>query len=163
MRPSVVIGILFVAVATALIIWFARPERQPVQSVLQTGASVPQPTAAGQVVSDSARKNDRAEAIITPQINPTSPAENHDEMVTRRVAELMAMAMTDDLASLNIILSELNNPDPEIRSAAVTATVQFDSALAIPALKNAYSRADDPDEKIKIKKAIDFLTTPVGT
>ena len=84
--------------------------------------------------------------------------EAHEEFVNRRTAELMDLAMTEDSSSLTVILSELNNPDPEIRAAAVTAAVQFKSTDAIPALQSAYDAATEPEEKLRIRDAMDFLS-----
>jgi len=68
----------------------------------------------------------------------------------------MDVAMTDDRANLDIILSELNNRDPEIRKAALEATIQFGSRDAIPKMADAASQTDDPSEKAAIADAIEF-------
>jgi hypothetical protein len=59
---------------------------------------------------------------------------------------------------LNTILNDLDNPDARIRKAAVEDVVQFESPDAIPALKAAMAATDDLDEKMRLKKAVDFLT-----
>ncbi|MGA2866527.1 MAG: HEAT repeat domain-containing protein [Verrucomicrobiota bacterium] len=78
----------------------------------------------------------------------------------QRVAELYELSMNDDSASLESILSELTNRDPEIRKAALEATVQFRSREAIPRLLEAASQTDDPHEKAAIADAIEFLKLP---
>jgi hypothetical protein len=78
----------------------------------------------------------------------------------QRVAELYDLSMNDDSASLETILSELTNRDPEIRKAALEATVQFRSRDAIPRLMDAASQTDDPHEKAAIADAIEFLKLP---
>jgi hypothetical protein len=96
------------------------------------------------------------------QAGLSSGEESHEEYISRRTAELMDLGMSDDSASLSSILSELNNPEAEIRDAAVMAAVQFKSADAIPALQDAYARTDELEEKVSIRKAIEFLEpTPV--
>src|SRR5436190_7943981 len=45
----------------------------------------------------------------------------------RRISELEDLAMDNDPSSLDVILSELTNADPEIRRAALEATIQFGS------------------------------------
>ena len=82
------------------------------------------------------------------------------QQIADRVAELMDLAMTDDPASLDTILSELSNPEPRIREAAVEAAVQFKSPGAVPALQDAAGRVADPEEKTRILKAIEFLSIP---
>jgi hypothetical protein len=87
-------------------------------------------------------------------------AANHEEYVTKRKAELSEMGVSRDPGSLKTILAEVRNPDPEIRQTALTATMDFGSQDAIPALKNEITWAEDPQEKIEIQKAIDFLQLP---
>jgi hypothetical protein len=89
-----------------------------------------------------------------------SPEAKHQAYVDARTAELMDLGMNDDAQSLNTILSELNNRDPEIRKAAVEATVQFGSRDAIPNLMDAAAQTDDPQEKAEIMEAIQFLKLP---
>jgi hypothetical protein len=89
-----------------------------------------------------------------------SPEARHQAYVDARTAELMDLGMNDDSESLNTILSELNNRDPEIRKAAVEAAVQFGSRDAIPNLMDAAAQTDDPQEKAEIMEAIQFLKLP---
>ncbi len=84
----------------------------------------------------------------------------HQAFVETRTAELMDLAMNDDRESLNTILSELNNRDPQVRKAAVEAAVQFGSRDAIPNLMDAAAQTDDPQEKADIMEAIQFLKLP---
>lgn len=92
-------------------------------------------------------------------LNP-SPEAKHRAYVVARVNELEEMGSADDLDSLNTLLSELSNRDPEIRKAALEAIVQFDSLDAIPKLEDAELQADDPYERADIAKAIDFIKLP---
>jgi hypothetical protein len=87
-------------------------------------------------------------------------AADHEEYVTKRKAELYQLGVSQDPASLPTILTELHNPDPDIRSTALTATMDFGSKDAIPALKNEMSWTEDLQEKIEILKAINFLQLP---
>jgi hypothetical protein len=94
-------------------------------------------------------------------VGPASGAlTNHESYIARRVAELQDLAMENDSASLNIILSELTNRDREIRSAAIDASVQFGSREAIPALSEAAPQIEDADQKAAIHEAIDYLQLP---
>lgn len=97
--------------------------------------------------------------------NPAEPKENtaearRKEYVETRIQELQDLAMEDDQASLNTIISELTGPDPEIRRAAIDATVQFGSRDAIPGLEAAEMQLADPKEKAAIAEAIEFLNLP---
>ena len=80
--------------------------------------------------------------------------------VETRVAELMELASQDDPVSLEMILSELTNRDPEIRKAALNATLQARNREAIPRLIEAAEQTDDPRERAAIADAIDFLRLP---
>ena len=80
--------------------------------------------------------------------------------VEKRTAELMELASQDDPVSLEMILSELTNRDPEIRKAALNATLQSRNREAIPRLSEAAEQTDDPREKAALADAIDFLTLP---
>ena len=96
-----------------------------------------------------------------PATNATASAEDaRQAYVEQRTAELMDMAMTDDRANLDTILSELNNRDPEIRKAALEATIQFGSRDAIPKIAEAALQTDDPNEKAALADAIEFLKLP---
>src|SRR5258708_8468865 len=76
-----------------------------------------------------------------------SPTAKRNDYVESRVDELMELAMNDDSASLDTILSELTNRDPKIRKGALEATIQFGSRDAIPRMLDAASQTDDPREK----------------
>jgi len=80
--------------------------------------------------------------------------------IENRVQELLDLGMEDDAQSLQTILSELSSADPEIRSAAVEATIQFGSAEAIPELEKAMLFAENGQQRKEIDDAIEFLKLP---
>ena len=137
-----------------------------------TRNSEPQPTASTTTQPSDALASAKAQSVTeraaapsgsgTPSAaNSTTAAEDaHQAFVEKRTAELMDIAMTDDRANLDIILSELNNRDPEIRKAALEAAIQFGSRDAIPKLADAVSQTDDPNEKAALTDAIEFLKLP---
>jgi hypothetical protein len=85
---------------------------------------------------------------------------NQDEYVQDRVTQLMALAMNDDAESLNMICSELANPDKEIRAGALAAVVQFGDRSVAPRLRGLAAQTDDPREKTDILAAADQLDLP---
>jgi HEAT repeat protein len=89
-----------------------------------------------------------------------TPEEQHKAYVEARVSELQDLSANDDKESLQTILSELNNRDPEVRKASVEAAKQFGSRDAIPNLQDAMTQTDDPVEKAEINEAIEFLKLP---
>jgi HEAT repeat protein len=105
------------------------------------------------IIPAASRRDDFANQSVPPP--PPGP-----EYALQRTVELNRMAASDDPSNLQIILSELNNPDPVIRKAALRATIDFGSTDAVPALSNAMAAADDPQEKVDIFKAINFLQLP---
>ncbi len=90
----------------------------------------------------------------------TDDADVTPPFVETRVGELQDLAMQDDPDSLRQILSELANPNAQIRKAAIDAAVQFGSRDAIPDLANAADRTTDPEEKKALQDAIDYLKLP---
>jgi len=102
-----------------------------------------------------------AQSRIQTATMPSDSSEDAQKAyVEQRSAQLLEMAMTDDRTSLDSILSELANRDPEIRKAALEATIQFGSRDAIPKLADAASQTDDPNEKAALTDAIEFLKLP---
>ena len=77
-----------------------------------------------------------------------------------RIAGLNELATKDDVDSLNLILVSLTDVNPQIRAAALDATVQFDRPEAIPALQDALALEPAPQEKVNLQNAIDYLTLP---
>jgi len=84
----------------------------------------------------------------------------HQLAVETRVQQLLDLGMEDDPKSLQTIVSEFSNADPEIRKAAVEAAVQFGSADAIPELESAMLWAENAEQRQQIADAIDFLKLP---
>jgi HEAT repeat protein len=92
-----------------------------------------------------------------------TPEEKKEAYVAKRMDELQDLGMESDPAAVDAIISELNNPEPRIREAAVSAAVQFGSRDAIPRMENALARIDDPKEKVALQEAIEFLKLPTLT
>ena len=87
-----------------------------------------------------------------------SPA--RQEWIATRIAELNGLAWYDDADSLRLILAELSNPMPEIRAAALDATIAFGSRDAIPRLAYLAARAHDPQQQQALNDAITYLKRP---
>jgi len=175
MRPKVVLTILGFGLAAILFLVVARHEgtsdtRSP-QTALdraarqseEQGKSAVEVSVANQAVSRngkaSARNEGKASAVVA-----TSPGASgnlsHEDYVDKRVGELMDLAMNDDSASLNSILSELNNNDADIRKGAIEAVKQFGSMDAVPKLEEAAARSTNGTEKKELEEAIEFLKLP---
>jgi hypothetical protein len=152
MRPKIVIGILLLAAGFLAVI------------VIASKSIRPQPTAESAVVSISPTNPVAPVAspvISTTHVPGTNNAAAHAEYVRKRIKELNALAMNNDNQSRDEILAEVkNNPDRQIRAAALEAAIQFDDRSVVPPLKAIADQTADPDEKEAILKAIDYINLP---
>jgi len=99
--------------------------------------------------------------LIYPATNATPvdlPADQ--QVIDERIAGLNELAMKEDADSLNMILVSLTDRNPQIRAAALEATVQFDRPEAIPALQDALALEAALSEKVNLQNAIDYLKLP---
>ncbi len=176
MRPKLVIAVLIVgAAATTAWLLSGRRAAEPTDieappAVGQTPDLRAEDTSPGGEQAAGAPAEPPAPAVEVKEgvTNPDpamvgTPEAQQEDNVAKRVAELQDLGMEDDPASLETILSELNNGDPSIRQAAVEAAVQFGSRDAIPRLADAAAQTSDPEEKAAILEAIEFLKLPTLT
>lgn len=91
---------------------------------------------------------------------PNTVDQENAKRIHKRVLELYDLAMKDDTASRDEILSELKNPEKKIRHAALEAAIQFDDRSVVPYLKDAVAQTEDPREKVAILDAIDYINLP---
>jgi hypothetical protein len=154
MRTRIVFPyILFTGVLLLLVAWL-RPHPAP------PAASITNPNSA---VSAAAPKKTPLPSVgmVLPAMPASMVAAEPDPQdADNRIAGLQMLAMNNDENSLNLILGSLADTDPQIRAAALEATVQFDRPEAIPALQEAMVRTELPQEKLDIQAAIDFLKLP---
>ena len=152
MRLKIVLLLLvlgFLAAAALLLSFFGWHSASQPQKIEQT--SIPaEPTSSSKPQNTPETAAETAAPVI----------ENHQAYVEQRVAELSDLGAQDDTASLDAILSELTNRDPDIRKAALDAAIQFGSRDAIPKLTEAASQTDDVHEKTALYNAIEFLQLP---
>jgi len=83
-----------------------------------------------------------------------------EEWIASRTAELDRLAWFDDTESLHKILAELRNPLPEIRAAALAATLAFSSRESIPYLEMIARETRDPQEQKALTDAVEHLKLP---
>jgi len=150
-----------------LLAWLVRPGLDP-SAQDGTSAEVTK-TPAAQTPKTSVHRSVSTKPAVLEASAPdsTQPSEDADSLETQRLAasiqraaELRYLATTGDPNSLETILSELPNPDSEIRRAALAAVVEFGDRSAVPALQEALESNPDPREKAGIQKAIDYLQLP---
>ena len=169
MRPKFVVAMVLVAGLAIVIVlgmrWINSSSTQP-ESASSTNQSETITSAESDRevrVTSSARgdsvNRNPGETNVLP--SPAVVASTADaDYVSRRIELLDKLSMNNDAGSLQVILSELTNSDARIRKAALEATIQFDSADAIPTLKQDATIAQDPVEKQALLDAAKFLALP---
>jgi hypothetical protein len=163
MRLRIVIPVLLVGLAIVCVVLFPGLRGQPPAAGPppigeMTAPPVPATAAPVKTRVEAQSATDQPIALTASAGPSEAEQEAKTEYVQNRISELYDLAMTDDPASLQQILGELDNPEPRIRQAAVEAAVQFKSPDAIPALHDALAQATDLKEKVNIQRAIDFLS-----
>jgi len=103
--------------------------------------------------------NGSALASGAPATN-TARTPQQDAAIRARVTQLGQLAMRNDPASLQTILSELTNSTKAVRQAALEATVQYGSRDAIPKLQEVAAATEDQKEKAAMLEAAEFLQLP---
>src|SRR6266446_5423592 len=142
MRPKIVFPILILALLVMLSLLFVRhmgtpPGNPPGQAGDKNtaDAATSAPLISPPLDSETSSNSPAATSPAAESDSPSAASKaTHEAYVAERVAELGDLAMENDAASLDTILSELTNRDPEIRKAALEAAVQFGSRDAIPKL-----------------------------
>lgn len=82
------------------------------------------------------------------------------EELEKQIEALTDASIKSDSNSFQLIVNALGDQRPEIREAARESAIQFGSRDAIPFLKDAAAKTDDPHEKVEILNAIEFLALP---
>lgn len=178
MRPGFLLAILglgaFVLLALVFIPSKARiaTAEDPAPMISAAGTPGVQPPA-----QEEPRLAGRA-ALLEAQPATTAPAkqnaqgetltraareDQHKAQVAARVAQLHDLSRKTDPASLETLLSEVRNPDPEIRQAALEAISQSGNRSAIPGLQEAVAQTENAAEQQAIEEVIDFLKLPTLT
>ena len=171
MRPKIVLPVLVLGLLAVALAVFFRPPSNPKDSQPAEDAVAQSSTDAPPAVLNPGARAAKSGHTNSPQTLPAdggqassgmdgSPEEQHKAYVEARVSELQDLSANNDKESLQTILSELTNRDPEVRKAAIEAAKQFGSRDAIPGLQDALAQTDDQAEKTEINEAIEFLTLP---
>ena len=162
---TVLAGAAILLTVIFLITRQARPATGPGQPV-----SPPSSKNTTQLEADQIPKPTHRPATTSRQVLPDLPrpvespyppgAAENQEWIETRVAELDRLAWFDDFASLEKILAELRNPLPEIRTAALAATLAFSGRESIPYLEVLAKETRDPQEQKALTDAIEHLKLP---
>jgi hypothetical protein len=99
--------------------------------------------------------------LPAPQRPPHPPGSTENEQwIAATTDALDTLAWEDDADSMRKILAELRSPLPEIRAAALNATLDFDDPTAIPYLRAISNDTADPLEQKEIADLIAHLELP---
>jgi hypothetical protein len=83
--------------------------------------------------------------------------------VAERIAQLRDLPVNTDPVALQTVLSEVSNPDPEIRQASLDIISQTGNRGVIPDLMKTAEQSEDASMKRAITETIEFLKLPTLT
>jgi HEAT repeat protein len=127
---------------------------------LPPGRTIP---ASQELASASAPPLVAAAASTGPKATTEFDEAKHEALVEARTDELRDLARKTDPASLETLLTELRNTDPEIRQAALDALSQSGNRDAIPRLQQVAAQTENPRERQDVEEVIEFLKLPTLT
>ena len=168
MRPKVVVAILLLAAGLlGVIVLVSKALRPQSTTSADSGKVSLAATVSNQPVEAPASNPPPVVSVAPVAVTNEAPAAGtndaaaHAQYVSRRIEELNALAMNNDVQSRDTILSELKkNPDKEIRAAALEAAIQYDDRSVVPPMQEIAAQTEDPDEKAAILEAIDYINLP---
>ena len=149
------------AVLAAMLAWKGM-SRSPV------GSTSPQQDSRGANLAASPRVTrsvpSPAAGLPRPQLSPyATGSKEHEAWVHYKADELVKLSWKNDSGSLKQILAELENPEPEIRTAALQAAANFGSRDAIPYLESLVATSTDAEEKIALIQTAEQLKMPTAS
>ena len=149
------------AVLAAVLAW---PGKGPRESAPPGADSRKAPPAAASRAAVPRSVPSPAAELPRPQLSPYADGSNeHEAWIDARADELVKLSWEDDSESLKRILAELENPEPDIRKAALQATANFGSRDAIPYLESLVATSTDADEKIALIQTAEQLKMPTAS
>lgn len=179
MRPAVSFGILALGAFALLALIFLSPKATIVPEVEPSGAAATEPLAGSKpetptrnglarlTESPSAQSSgnlkEKEKGSQAAELEAEARAEQREADVTARISELRDLSRKTDPGSLETLLSEMKNPDPEIRLATLDIISESGNRAAIPGLLEAAAQTEDATEKQAIADAIAFLNLPTLT
>jgi HEAT repeat protein len=131
---------------------------QTVEAQTQTNFARPTELPPDRLLAIAPAKEKAAEESVV-----ASRDEQHEARVAARIAALRDLSKKTDRASLETLLSEVKNPDQEIRQAALDAISQSGHRAAIPRLREVAAQTEDSREKQAIADVIEFMSLPTLT
>ena len=163
MRPKIVIALLLPAILLLGAVLFFK---QHVANTAKPAAAVtpaPAMTSVAPAAAPAIASVVPAPAPAPVVVKQTMTPEEREAAVNAEKSRLFEWEMNDYPQSLSKILTDLTNPEKEIRVAAIEATKQFGSKDAIPTLQQLAQNTADAGEQTALLEAADFLSlTPIS-
>ncbi len=174
MRPKIVLLVLLAGLAgiTGIVLLKhpAAPPPAPATQEVPPAAPPIKPEVVAALVMPAPAPAVPVPAAVPPVATNPAPVVDavdtnalHEAAVQAKIDKLQELQANDDPASLKAILTELVNPDKEVRAAAVEATIQFGDRSAIPVLKDLAATTTDSGEKQALLDAVEFMSLPTMT
>jgi HEAT repeats len=101
---------------------------------------------------------------VVASIVATTPEQDHQAAIEKDMNKLNE-ALIDggsDPKLVQAVRERLLHPDAEVRKTAAETIMHLNDREAIPALKEALAKIEDPREKVVMMDAIEYLQTPDG-
>lgn len=166
-HASLLIGALALTAAGILVSRQPAPQETPATAgspIIPSSRKLPEIENQGAARQREAMQKKGRQKLPLPSEAPFPPGSpDNEEWISTRITALQDLAWFDDPESLKKILAELHSPLPEIRAAALEATIDFSSNEAIPYLEVISAGTYDVVERGKITEAIEFLKLPTLT
>ncbi len=162
-KPLLVTSVALAAIAG--IIWFVNREFPAAPHASGAGieetVSSPETVQAAPPASDSTPQAGTSNAVELASLPSPDPAAITEQTKEARIEHLMDLSSNEDSASLSTILLELENPDKDVREAALEAAIQFgERTNTIARLTDLAQRTEDEDERAVLREAIEFIKLP---
>jgi hypothetical protein len=161
MRPKVVILILVAAFGLLGIVVVLKE----VMAGHSGSAGGQTPVTEANAGSQSAATNDQ---VVQVNPNSSNAAASSEQMRAAAIQkELDAIRELQDQADgannptiISALIGKVENPEPEVRTAALAALVQLNDTNAVPGLQQAADAIKDPRAKVAVMDTIDYLNLP---
>ena len=102
-------------------------------------------------------------AVVT-SVVATTPEEDHRAAIEKDIDKLNEALLDggSDPKLMAAVRERLLHSDADVRKAAAETIMHLNDREAIPALKEALAKIEDPREKVVMMDAIEYLQTPDG-
>jgi hypothetical protein len=161
MRPKVVILVLVAAFgllgAVAVLKGLAgKPAGDSGSQASNTGATTEKAWSDTNATTVAQAVPGSGNAPVDPELHAAIVAKEQE-----RIDELVGeVDGTNNPVIISALIEKVENPEVEIRKAALAALVQLNDTNAVPGLKQAVDRVTDPRAKVAIMDTIDYLNLP---